>query len=274
MRGILKSLAKIGLVELEEGDRPPAKPIARPPAMSADTDRAVNAILQDDFARSDEEPFQPPASVGSSSTVVAPVASGSAYPTGSETPPAATLPTDKPEWATVALTMGRSFDQIYALARVPASPFPAEKLLRVLDGLKALDPNTRRAAVVAMDAADDDWTVVDSVLDAERKIEALERADASLFAERNQFEADARAALQAQDTYRERATAAIREEIAKLEQTLAGELEQVATARSTIEQRLQLANDAQARERARFVHEVARLREIILAFGAQATQEH
>ena len=68
----------------------------------------------------------------------------------------------------------RGFDAIFGAAGVAPVPFPAEKLLRLLDGLRAMDATTRKMAVLAMDAADDNWDVVDCVADAQRKIAALE----------------------------------------------------------------------------------------------------
>ena len=59
---------------------------------------------------------------------------------------------------------GRSFDDIFASANLPISPYPAERLLRLLDGLREMDEPTRKAAVRAMDGADDSWTMADPVI--------------------------------------------------------------------------------------------------------------
>jgi hypothetical protein len=63
--------------------------------------------------------------------------------------------------------------QIYANANVPAATYPAEKLLRLLEGLRAMDESTRLQAVQAMDAADDNWSIEDPVRDAALKMSAL-----------------------------------------------------------------------------------------------------
>ena len=68
----------------------------------------------------------------------------------------------------------RPFADIFASAQLPPSPFPAERLLRLLDGLRAMDEATRKAAVLAMDAADENWTIADPMMDAQRKIAVLE----------------------------------------------------------------------------------------------------
>src|ERR1700730_4751396 len=65
-------------------------------------------------------------------------------------------------------------EKIYAEGNLPASPYPAERLLKVLNGLRAMDIGTRKAAILAIDAADDSWKIEDVLLDADRKIKALE----------------------------------------------------------------------------------------------------
>ena len=74
----------------------------------------------------------------------------------------------------------RSFEVLYAERGVPASPFPAEKLLKLIDGLRAMEPAVRKAAVLAMDSADENWTIDDAALDASRKIRALNDTKALL----------------------------------------------------------------------------------------------
>jgi hypothetical protein len=66
-----------------------------------------------------------------------------------------------------------SLAEVYAAAGIPASAYPAEKLLRVLDGLGAMDQGTQKVAIAAMDAADDGWTIDDPIRDAQYKVEAL-----------------------------------------------------------------------------------------------------
>ena len=68
---------------------------------------------------------------------------------------------------------GIALDSIYAAAGVPSSAYPAERVLKILDGLAAMDSATKRAAIAAMDAADDTWTVDDVIGDAARKATAL-----------------------------------------------------------------------------------------------------
>ena len=48
-----------------------------------------------------------------------------------------------------------------------------ERLLKLVDGLRALDPTTRRAAITAMDVADETWSMDDVLADADAKMAAL-----------------------------------------------------------------------------------------------------
>jgi phosphatidate phosphatase PAH1 len=44
-----------------------------------------------------------------------------------------------------------SFEEIYTAASVQKVPFSAEKALKVLDGLQALEPSARKAAILALE---------------------------------------------------------------------------------------------------------------------------
>lgn len=68
---------------------------------------------------------------------------------------------------------GLSFADIYGRERVADAPFPVERLLKLVEGLRALDPTTRRAAIMAMDVADETWSMVQVLADADAKLAAL-----------------------------------------------------------------------------------------------------
>lgn len=76
--------------------------------------------------------------------------------------------------APVESQLALSLDDIYVAAGVPTSVYPAEKLLRLLDGLRMMDEATRRTAVAAMDAADDAWDIQSPISDAIAKVDALQ----------------------------------------------------------------------------------------------------
>ena len=54
---------------------------------------------------------------------------------------------------------GRPYADIYTGAGVPASTFPVEKLLAVIEGLANMSPEQIRMVIAAMDAADSSWVI-------------------------------------------------------------------------------------------------------------------
>lgn len=169
--------------------------------------------------------------------------------------------------ASTSVVEGRPLTEIYAEARVPQSPFPAEKLTRLLDGLKAMDPAMRKAAVMAMDAADDAWAITDPLEDAQRKVAALQRARNQLAEVIGAAEIEADKAMKAADARQKEATEKIRAQIAELEALLQEELTEVANARATSQSQLHATREAAAREAARLDQEVSALNAILVAFA-------
>lgn len=165
---------------------------------------------------------------------------------------------------------GRAFDEIYAAAELPGSPFPAERLLRLLDGLRAMDPNTRKTAVLAMDQADEAWQIADPILDAQRKIAVLESHKQSLNAHVTGRAEDTARRIESERAQRERSASEIRRQIAELEQLLEREAARSAEAVAGLESDLQAAREAAGREIRRIDAEIERLREIPLHFAPQA----
>ncbi|WP_440225560.1 hypothetical protein ACQQ2N_09955 [Dokdonella sp. MW10] len=161
----------------------------------------------------------------------------------------------------------RALEEIYAEQNVAAVPFSAEKLLRVLDGLAALDPAARKAAVLALDAADDTWAIEDVLLDAERKTRALDMAKRQLEAHaRDQLQL-AREAIQARDQRQQEAVARIRQQIGDLEALLEREVTRSTEEKSGLEAEARATKDACQRESARLDDERGRLARIAAIFG-------
>lgn len=73
----------------------------------------------------------------------------------------------------VGVEEGLTFADIYARQRVAEASFPVERLLKLVEGLRALDPTTRRAAIMAMDVADETWSMEQVLADADAKVAAL-----------------------------------------------------------------------------------------------------
>jgi hypothetical protein len=89
-------------------------------------------------------------------------------------PPRAEAPTEtaQPDDA-VGVEEGLSFVDIYGRQSVAEASFPVERLLKLVEGLRALDPTTRRAAIMAMDVADETWSMEQVLADADAKLAAL-----------------------------------------------------------------------------------------------------
>ncbi len=160
----------------------------------------------------------------------------------------------------------RSFEVLYAERGVPASPFPAEKLLRLLDGLRAMDPPVRKAAVLAMDAADEDWTIDDAALDAHRKIKALKDTQTLLTQQANSQAAHALEKLKAREQRQTESLAMIRQQIGDLEALMQREVEKAAAEKAALQAEVKSAQEASAREAARLDAEIARLQEVLDTF--------
>lgn len=73
----------------------------------------------------------------------------------------------------IGVEEGLSFVDIYARQSVAEASFPVERLLKLVEGLRALDPTTRRAAIMAMDVADETWSMEQVLADADAKMAAL-----------------------------------------------------------------------------------------------------
>lgn len=68
---------------------------------------------------------------------------------------------------------GLTFADIYGRQGVADAQFPVERLLKLVEGLRTLDPATRRAAITAMDVADETWSMEQVLADADAKLAAL-----------------------------------------------------------------------------------------------------
>jgi hypothetical protein len=246
MKGILNLLAKAKLIDLSEEERL---------AASSELPRAALAAKVETLA---ERPSPPEEGI-----------SPNAAPPPRELPSLADAcpEQDSPTLADHA-EEGRAFEDIFAAAGVPASPYPAEKLLRLLEGLRAMDAGTRKAAVLAMDAADDNWQMGDCLRDAELKIVALEDHKRQLTAQMQNREQQSAELVNQIKRVLEDATVAIRKQIAELEQLLEREVTRAAQEMTSVEAGLRAAREAASRETRRMDAEIERLREIPTTFKA------
>lgn len=171
------------------------------------------------------------------------------------------------EYAAADVAEGKSFEDIFKSAQIADSPFPAERLLRLLDGLRAMDAATRKAAVHAMDSADDNWTIDDSVIDAQRKIAALEDYQKALESQLTANQQQVVTEVADLKLAEERAVTEIRKQIAEMEGLLEREIQKTAEQITSLEGGQKTARDTCEREVKRLQTEIERLREIPAQFS-------
>jgi hypothetical protein len=170
------------------------------------------------------------------------------------------------EPAAYELREGVAFDEIYRDANVPSAPFPIERLQKLIDGLRQLDPVTQKAAVLAMDAADEGWTIEDVLTDAQRKTDALhaynDQTAGRLAAIEKGVERDVASMTDAKDT----AIADLRTRISDLQQQLEAATSQHASDISALAARKTAAQQAAERERQRVTESINRINNLIHPF--------
>jgi hypothetical protein len=180
-----------------------------------------------------------------------------------------TAPVSAPiEAASAEIVESIPLEQIYADGQVPPCPYPAEKLLKVLGGLKAMDVATRRAAVAAMDAADDSWRIEDVLLDAECKIKALETRKKMLAAQAQAADTEAAARISEREAQQQQALDNVRKQIADLQALMEREVAKAAADKAAAQAKAQSTRGAGTRETVRLNQEIDRLREISTTFAA------
>jgi hypothetical protein len=162
-----------------------------------------------------------------------------------------------------------NLDDIYTNGGVAPSMYPAERLLRLMDGLSAMDAATRLMAVRAMDAADESWSIEDPLADADAKAQALAAHAAQLQANLQALQNQTHARLDAIAARREQVVGDIRKQIAELEALVSRELSRAAADTATQQAELKAAQDQTARELAEMDLVSQRLLSLSGQFGAR-----
>jgi len=169
------------------------------------------------------------------------------------------------------LAMALNLDDIYGNQGVSPSLYPAERLLRLVDGLSAMDEATRQMAIQAMDAADESWTIDDPLADAAAKVRALADHSRSLTADLQQLELQTQAQLDAIAGRQEKVVGDIRKQIAELEGLVARELSRSAQETATQEAKLKSAQNQVAQDLAEVARVSQRLQGLASQFGVTKT---
>jgi hypothetical protein len=175
--------------------------------------------------------------------------------------PAPETPMREQVRAAAAAAAPLKWDDIYAQAGVPPSLYPAERLLRLIDGLSAMDPGTRLLAIQAMDAADESWTITDPLDDARNKAQALAMHAELLQLNLQALERDTTERIRQLTGKRDKVVDDIRRQMAELEALLQRETARAAQDMAEKDAQLQAARE----------HTAARLNSLS-ALGQQLNQ--
>ena len=167
----------------------------------------------------------------------------------------------------VEQSTGMSLEQVFAAAGVPPCAYPAERLLRLLDGLKAMDEATRRVTIQAIDAADDSWSIEDPLRDAQAKVASIERHAQAIRAGVAQAEQETQAHVQALAQRQESSVAEIRRQIADLEGLLAREIARGAQETAALEAALAAQRENANRELGSLSRAAGSLTGLVTQFG-------
>ncbi len=232
MKGMLSLLERAGLVRTDPPEYPP-EPAAAASALTAPVDRP--------------RPSQK-------------------TPATAATPSRAQSPAFRPALPTDPLGLA----DIYAKAGVAPSQYPAERLLRLVDGLCAMDEHTRLMAIKAMDAADESWTIEDPLADAQAKQQALALHAELLDLNLQALARDTLQRTQATQARQEKVTGDIRRQMAELEALMAREMAKAAQEVAQQEAQLKNAQERTAAERASLSQLGAQLQGLITRFGPAA----
>jgi hypothetical protein len=165
------------------------------------------------------------------------------------------------------------FSRIYADQGVPASIYPAERLLRLVDGLSAMDQATRLMAIRAMDAADESWSIDDPLADAAIKLGALTSHSEQLQLKLQELQAQTRARIDAVAARQAQTVGDIRKQISELEALVERELARAAQETATREAEIKAAQDQTARELGEVAQISQRLQSLAQQFVTPTPQE-
>lgn len=167
---------------------------------------------------------------------------------------------------------GMTLEQVYTAAAVPPCAYPAERLLRLLDGLKAMDEPLRRQTIQAIDAADDSWSIEDPMRDAAAKVTVIERHATAIRSGVARAEQETRAHLDELTTRQETSVAEIRRQIADLDGLLAREIARGAQETAAQEAALLAQRESANRELGKLSRAAAALTALITQFGVHSAR--
>lgn len=161
---------------------------------------------------------------------------------------------------------GLDFAQIFARQGVADAGFPVERLIKLVDGLKALDPTTRRAAISAMDVADETWSMDQVLADADAKIAALRGHQRHLQGNADALVQANQARIAELESSRDTRLADLRQQIAVLEAQIQDAVGATAADIARLQSESESNKAALARETQRLDAQVLSLEELAAQF--------
>jgi hypothetical protein len=164
-----------------------------------------------------------------------------------------------------------SLDQVYQTAAIPVAPYPAERLMRLIEGLRAMDEGTRRQAIQAMDAADDTWSMDDPIRDASAKAAAIDSYVQTLRSELAQSEQATRGEMEEKQRQHKASVAEIMRQMSDLEGLLSREIARGTQETAALESELQARIASTDREMRDMARSASELKSLVAQFKPNTT---
>ncbi len=170
----------------------------------------------------------------------------------------------------VGVEEGLTFVDIYGRQGVTEAQFPVERLLKLVEGLRALDPTTRRAAITAMDVADETWSMDDVLADADAKMAALRGHQRQMQGAADGVVQANRERVAALESSRDGRLAELRQQIAALEAQIQDAVGSTAADVAKLQSESESNKAALLRETQRIDAHILNLQELVAQFRTPA----
>jgi hypothetical protein len=231
---------------------------------------SLRKILQAARLIESTAPPTPPAPAGDSDIDAIIRRAAEAESRSSTSPPPMPMAAGEAVPAMAGVEEGLDFAQIYARQGVADAGFPVERLIKLVDGLKALDPTTRRAAIGAMDVADETWSMDQVLADADAKIAALRGHQRHLQGNADALVQANQARIAELEGSRDTRLADLRQQIAALEAQIQDAVGATAADIARLQSESESNKAALARETQRLDAQVLSLEELAAQFRGPA----
>ena len=166
----------------------------------------------------------------------------------------------------IGVEEGLTFADIYLRQNVSEAQFPVERLLKLVEGLRALDPTTRRAAIMAMDIADETWSMDQVLADADAKMAALRGHQRQMQGAADAVVQANRERVAALETSRDSRLAELRQQIAGLEAQIQDAVGTTAADVAKLQSESESNKAALLRETQRIDAHILNLQELVAQF--------